>query len=121
MVSAARATERVSNVKKHESEYIAIAYGMDTNREFNLKTPPTLAEDNAFMKKVILKDISKEELRKIYRIAQDGLNVRSNVDKAIADIRRHEAEKIATGVINNGLKFSEIYKRARELLRGLQG
>ena len=79
----------------------------------NVKTPPTIAEDNAFMKKVVLKDISKEELRKLYRIAQDGLKTRCAVDKALADITRREAEKIAHGTINHGLKYSEIFKRAR--------
>jgi len=105
-----------------------VARGIEQDKEYiravNANTPPTLAEDKSFMRKMNtlrFDEMSNEELKRVYKIALNGLYVRSNVDKAIADIRRHEAEKIATGGINNGLKFSEIYKRAREVLRGLQG
>ena len=118
--SGARATKGVVNVKRHEAEYLEIAYGMDTNRDINVKTPPTLAEDNAFMKKMRFDDMNKEELRKLYRIAQDGLKVRSALDKQLAKLRVHEYEKKQTGTINNGLKYTEIFKRGRELLETIR-
>lgn len=103
-------------MKRHEAEYLEIAYGMDTNRDINLKTPPTLAEDNAFMKKMRFDDMNKEELRKLYRIAQDGLKVRSALDKQLASVRVNEHKAIELGVINNGLKYGEIFRQWRELL-----
>ena len=96
----------------------------ETNRHINANTPPTLAEDKAFMRKMNnlrFADMSNEELKRVYKIALNGLYVRSNVDKAIADISRWEHEKTQLRTINHGLKYSEIYRRARVLLRTIGG
>ena len=100
-----------------------IAIDKEYIRAVNADTPPTLQEDKAFMRKMNnlrFSEMSQQELARVYKIALNGLYVRSNVDKAIADITRHEAEKIAHGTINHGLKYAEIYRRAREVLRGMQ-
>ena len=100
----------------------SIEQDKDEMRAVNTNTPATLAEDKAFMRKMNnlrFKEMSNEELARVYKIALSGLYVRSNVDKALADISRHEAEKTAHGTINNGLKYAEIYRRAREVLRGM--
>jgi len=101
-----------------------IAIDKEYIRAVNTNTPATLAEDKAFMRKMNslrFSEMSNEELARVYKIALNGLYVRSNVDKALADISRHEAEKIAHGTINNGLKYTEIFRRAREVLRGMMG
>ena len=101
-----------------------IAIDKEYIRAVNTNTPPTLAEDKAFMRKMNslrFKEMSNEELARVYKIALNGLYVRSNVDKAIADISRHEHEKKQSGTINHGLKYSEIFRRAREVLRGMIG
>lgn len=109
-----RYKEQVARSIEQDKEYM---------RAVNATTPPTLAEDKAFMRKMSnlrFNEMSQQELARVYKIALNGLYVRSNVDKALADISRHEADKIATGTINHGLKYAEIYKRAREVLRGMQ-
>lgn len=110
-----RYKEQVARSIEQDKEYI---------RAVNTNTPPTLAEDKAFMRKMNnlrFNEMSQQELARVYKIALNGLYVRSNVDKVLADINRREAEKIAHGTINNGLKYSEIYRRAREVLRGMMG
>lgn len=101
-----------------------IAIDKEYIRAVNTNTPPTLAEDKAFMRKMNnlrFNEMSQQELARVYKIALSGLYVRSNVDKALADISRHEAEKITENTINHGLKYSEIFRRAREVLRGMMG
>ena len=93
-------------------------------RHINATTQATLAEDKAFMRKmnnIRFNDMSNDELKRVYKIALNGLYVRSNVDKLKADINRWEHEKTQQRTINHGLKYSEIYRRAREVLRGLSG
>lgn len=60
------------------------------------------------------------EVRRLIRIAESGMRVRFAVEKWLADIKRREAEKIADKTINNGLKYSEIYRRLTSLLRGMR-
>lgn len=108
-----RYKETVARSIEQDKEYI---------RAVNATTPPTLAEDKAFMRKMNnlrFNEMSQQELARVYKIALSGLYVRSNVDKALADISRHEHEKKQSGAINHGLKYAEIYRRAREVLRGM--
>ena len=53
-----------------------VARGIDidreTNRHINATTPPTLAEDKAFMRKmnnIRFTDMSNDELKRVYKIA----------------------------------------------------
>lgn len=94
--------------------------GRDISREWHVNAPPTYAEDNTIMNRLRLDQISKAELRKLYRIAQDGLKVRSGVELELAKIKRQEAVKIADKSIDNGLKHSEIFRMVTELLKGLR-
>lgn len=106
-----RYKEQVARSIEQDKEYI---------RAVNTNTPPALAEDKAFMRKMNnlrFNERTDKELARVYKIALSGLYVRSNVDKAFADISRHESEKIAHGTINNGLKYTEIFRRAREDMR----
>ena len=102
-----------------ESQSFDIVSGKEFGRETAVHSLDTLAEDNAFMKRmetIPFKNMNKEELQKIYRIALKGLKVQSKLDKALADIRVHEHEKKQSGTLNNGLKYHEIFKRGREML-----
>ena len=102
-----------------ESQSFDIVSGKEFGRETAVHSLDTYQEDNAFMKRmetIPFKNMNKEELQKIYRIALKGLKVQSKLDKALADIRVHEHEKKQSGTLNNGLKYSEIYKRGREML-----
>ena len=64
--------------------------------------------------------MTPEEVRRLIRIAEKGMSVRFGVEKWLADIKRSEAEKIADKSINNGLKYSEIYRRLSSRLRGMR-
>lgn len=103
------------------------SYDIITSKEFgratSVQAPDTYAEDKAFMKKMEklrFEDMNREELQKIYRIALKGLKVRCALDKQLAKLRVHEYEKKQTGTINNGLKYTEIFKRGRELLETIR-
>ena len=105
----------------------AQSYDIITGKEFGRMTAAqskdTYAEDHAFMRKMEklrFEDMNREELQKIYRIALKGLKMRCALDKALAKLRVHEYEKKQTGTINHGLKYTEIFKRGRELLEGIK-
>ena len=88
------------------------------------RSPETLQEDTTFLRKLRSKDIRDyrtEEIHRLIRIAEKGQKTHCAVDKSLADISRWEHEKIRENTINHGLKYGEIFRRARELLRGLQG
>ena len=79
-----------------ESQSFDIVSGKEFGRETAVHALDTLAEDNAFMKRmetIPFKNMNKEELQKIYKIALRGLKTRSALDKAIAKLRVHEHEK----------------------------
>ena len=100
-----------------ESQSFDIVSGKEFGRETAVHSLDTYQEDNAFMRKmekIRFEDMNRQELQKIYKIALKGLKVQSKLDKALADIRVHEHEKKQSGTLNNGLKYSEIYKRGRE-------
>ncbi|CZR04009.1 Hypothetical protein TFLO_2889 [Trichococcus flocculiformis] len=81
------------------------------------------AEDSQFMRHLRTLDtrhLTPEEVRRLIRIAEKGMSVRFGVEKWLADIKRSEAEKIADKSINNGLKYSEIYRRLSSRLRGMR-
>ena len=102
-----------------ESQSFDIVSGKEFGRETAVHSLDTYQEDNAFMRKmekIRFEDMNRQELQKIYKIALRGLKTRYALDKAIAKLRVHEHEKIKCGAINNGLKYSEIYKRGREWL-----
>ena len=102
-----------------ESQSFDIVSGKEFGRETAVHSLDTLAEDNAFMKRmetIPFKNMNKEEFQKIYKIALRGLKTRSALDMAIAKLRVREHEKKQSGTLNNGLKYSEIYKRGREML-----
>lgn len=106
-----------------ESQSFDIVSGKEFGRTTSLQSKDTYAEDNAFMKKMEklrFEDMNRAELQKIYRIALRGLKLRCALDKQLAKLRVHEYEKTQTGAINNGLKYSEIFKRGRELLEGIR-
>ena len=105
----------------------AQSYDIITGKEFGRMTAAqskdTYAEDHAFMRKMEklrFDDMKQEELQKIYRIALKGLKMRCALDKQLAKLRVHEHEKKQSGTINHGLKYSEIYKRVRELLEQIR-
>jgi len=102
-----------------ESQSYDVISGKEFGRMTAVNQKDTYAEDNAFMKrmeKIRFEDMNRGELQKIYRIAQDGLKVRSALDKAMARLRVKEHETMQLGIINNGLEYTEIFKRGRELL-----
>lgn len=72
------------------------------------------------MEKLRFEDMNRQELQKIYKIALKGLKVRCALDKQLAKLRVHEYEKKQAGTINNGLKYTEIFKRGRELLETIR-
>lgn len=105
----------------------AQSYDVISGKEFGRMTAvnqtDTYAEDKAFMgrmEKIRLEDMSRQELQKIYKIALKGLKIRCALDKAMAKLRVKEHEAMQMGVINNGLKYSEIFKRGRELLETIR-
>lgn len=106
-----------------EVQSFDIVSGKEFGRTTSLQSKDTYAEDNAFMKKMEklrFEDMNRDELQKIYRIALRGLKLRCALDKQLAKLRVHEYEKTQTGTINNGLKYSEIFKRGRELLETIR-
>ena len=72
------------------------------------------------MNNIRFNDMSNDELKRVYKIALNGLYVRSNVDKLKADINRWEHEKTQQRTINHGLKYSEIYRRKKSFWNELE-
>ena len=106
-----------------ESQSFDIVSGKEFGRETAAHSLDTYQEDNAFMRKmekIRFEDMNRQELQKIYKIALKGLKTRSALDRAIAKLRVHEYEKKQSGTLNNGLKYSEIYKRGREWLLAIR-
>ena len=106
-----------------ESQSYDIITGKEFGRMTAAQSKDTYAEDNAFMRKmekILFEDMNRQELQKIYKIALRGLKTRCALDRAIAKLRFHEHEKKQSGTINHGLKYSEIYKRVRELLEQIR-
>ena len=106
-----------------EAQSFDIVSGKEFGRETAVHALDTYQEDNAFMRKmekIRFEDMNRQELQKIYKIALKGLKTRSALDRAIAKLRVHEYEKKQSGTLNNGLKYSEIYKRGREWLLAIR-
>ena len=106
-----------------ESQSFEIVSGKEFGRETAVHSLDTYQEDNAFMRKmekIRFEDMNRQELQKIYKIALKGLKVRCALDKQLANLRVHEYEKRQAGTINNGLKYTEIFKRVRELLETIR-
>lgn len=106
-----------------EEQSFDVVTGKEFGRTTAVNSKDTYAEDNAFMRKMEkmrFEDMNRDELQKIYRIALRGLKLRCALDKQLAKLRVHEYEKTQTGAINNGLKYSEIFKRGRELLETIR-
>lgn len=105
-----------------ESQSFDVVSGKEFSHDVRVRTPESYAEDAAFLKHLETKmdKVSKDEIRKLYRIATTGLSVRFKVDKAMARLRVWEHEKTQSGTINNGLKYGEIFKRGRELLETIR-
>lgn len=102
-----------------EAKSFDAVMGKEFSRNIRINSEDTYQEDNSFMKrmeKIPFEDMNRQELQKIYKIALHGLKVRRAVDKALARIRLLEHDKNQSGTINHGLKYSEIYKRGREML-----
>lgn len=102
-----------------EAQSFDIVSGKEFGRETAVHALDTYQEDTAFMRKmekIRFEDMNHQELQRIYKIALRGLKTRSALDRAIAKLRVHENEKKQSGTLNNGLKYSEIYKRGREWL-----
>ena len=102
-----------------EAKSFDAVMGKEYSRNIRMNSEGTYLEDNSFMKRmetIPFKDMSKEELQKIYKIALKGLKMRRALDKALANIRVREHEQKQDRTLNNGLKYSEIYKRWREML-----
>lgn len=107
---------------KEEQSYDIVS-GKEYGRTTAVNSKDTYAEDHAFMRKMEklrFEDMNRSELQKIYKIALKGLKVRCALDKQLAKLRVHEYEKKQTGTINNGLKYTEIFKRGRELLETIR-
>lgn len=105
----------------------AQSYDIITGKEFGRMTAAqskdTYAEDNAFMRKMEklrFEDMNREELQKIYRIALKGLKMRCALDKQLAKLRVSEHEITQRGAINNGLKYTKIFKRGRAMLEQIR-
>ena len=95
---------------------------LDT-RDVHANAADSYAEDSQFLRHLRTLDtrhLTPEEVRRLIRIAEKGVSVRFGVEKWLADIKRSEAEKIADKSINNGLKYSEIYRRLSSRLRGMR-
>ena len=95
---------------------------LDT-RDVHANAADSYAEDSQFLRHLRTLDtrhLTPEEVRRLIRIAEKGMSVRFGVEKWLADIKRSEAEKIADKSINNGLKYSEIYRRLSSRLRGMR-
>lgn len=81
------------------------------------------AEDSQFLRHMRTLDtrrLTPTEVRRLIRIAENGMRVRFAIEKWLADIKRWEAEKMADKSINNGLKYSEIFRRLTSQLRGMR-
>lgn len=107
---------------KEEQSYDIVS-GKEFGRTTAVNSKDTYAEDNAFMKKMEklrFEDMNRDELQKIYKIALKGLKMRCALDKAMAKLRVKEHETMQLGIINNGLKYTEIFKRGRELLETIR-
>lgn len=95
---------------------------LDT-RDVHANAADSYAEDSQFLRHLRTLDtrrLTPVEVRRLIRIAENGMRVRFAVEKWLADIKRHEAEKIADKSINHGLKYSEIYRRVSNQLRGMR-
>ena len=106
-----------------EAQSYDIITGKEYGRMTAAQSKDTYAEDNAFMRKMEklrFEDMNREELQKIYRIALKGLKMRCALDKQLSKLRVHEHEIKQRGAINHGLKYTEIYKRGRELLEQIR-
>ena len=106
-----------------ESQSYDIITGKEFGRMTAAQSKDTYAEDHAFMRKMEklrFEDMNREELQKIYKIALKGLKMRCALDKQLAKLRVHEHEITQLGAINNGLKYTEIFKRGRELLEQIR-
>lgn len=89
-----------------------------------LQSPATYAEDMAFLNHLKRKDITKlkpDELRKLLRVAKTGVDTRGRLDKSKADIRLKEWELKEAGQLQNGLKYPEIFRQARERIAWVMG
>ena len=76
-----------------------------------------IANDKAFMKTIRIKRpdlITISERRKVNSIAQHGLDVRNNIDLALADLYRNKAEAIK---LFNEKEESDIYYQINLLER----
>ena len=89
-----------------------------------LQSPDTHAEDKAFLNHLKGKDLTKlkpDVIRKLLRVAQTGVDTRGRLDKSKADIRLKEWELKEAGQLQNGLKYSEIFRQARERIAWVMG
>lgn len=89
-----------------------------------LQSPDTHAEDKAFLNHLKRKDITKlkpDELRKLMRVAKTGVETRGRLDKWKAQISLKEWELKEAGHLQNGLKYPEIFRQARDRIAWVMG
>jgi hypothetical protein len=106
--------------EKYDEEKMDGALG---TRGVHANAADSYAEDSQFLRHMRTLDtrrLTPTEVRRLIRIAENGMRVRFAIEKWLADIKRWEAEKIENKSINNGLKYSEIYRRLTSQLRGIR-
>ena len=89
-----------------------------------LQSPATYAEDMAFLNHLKRKDITKlkpDELRKLMRVAKTGVETRGRLDKWKAKISLQDWELKQVGHLQNGLKYPEIFRQARDRIAWVIG
>ena len=89
-----------------------------------LQSPATVAEDKAFLNHLKGKDLTKlkpDVIRKLLRVAESGVDTRGRLDKWKAKISLLEWELKQAGHLQNGLKYSEIFRKARERIAWVIG
>lgn len=76
-------------------------------------------EERAFfnrIKKKRTQELSRTEIQTLFRIAETGLEVRFNLDKAISQVKEERTKSVENGTNLDGFRIGYIHKRMLELL-----
>ncbi len=94
----------------------------ETRSEY-INAPETYAEDRAFMnrmKKINFRDMQKDELQKIWKIALRGLDVRDKVEREISTITDELHTRKENGTLNCAYKLGWALEENMHRLKGLR-
>lgn len=106
------------------SKYLYAELDREAFDHARLQSPATYAEDRAFLNHLKDKDLTKlkpDVIRKLLRVAQTGVETRGRLDKWKAKISLLEWELKEAGHLQNGLKYPEIFRKARERIAWVIG